>query len=56
MLSLLHEQTNNISGEAKFKELCLFLIKTASIPYMQIFENWVYKGVICDPYEEVRIE
>lgn len=54
MLSLLHEQANNINGEAKFKELCLFLIQTASVPYMQILEKWVYKGVICDPYEEVR--
>ncbi|OAD55185.1 Gamma-tubulin complex component 2 [Eufriesea mexicana] len=30
VLSLLHEQANNISGEAKFKELCLFLIQTAN--------------------------
>ncbi|CAK9804480.1 Gamma-tubulin complex component 2 [Anthophora plagiata] len=56
VLSLLHEQANNISGEAKFKELCLFLIQTASIPYMQILEKWVYKGVICDPYEEFFVE
>ncbi|CAD1472109.1 unnamed protein product, partial [Heterotrigona itama] len=56
VLSLLHEQANNISGEAKFKELCLFLIQTASVPYMQILEKWVYKGVICDPYEEFFVE
>ncbi|XP_076230836.1 gamma-tubulin complex component 2 isoform X2 [Calliopsis andreniformis] len=56
VLSLLHEQANNISGEVKFKELCLFLIQTASVPYMQILEKWVYKGVICDPYEEFFVE
>ncbi|XP_060820423.1 gamma-tubulin complex component 2-like isoform X2 [Bombus pascuorum] len=56
VLSLLHEQANNINGEAKFKELCLFLIQTASVPYMQILEKWVYKGVICDPYEEFFVE
>ncbi|XP_017885284.1 gamma-tubulin complex component 2-like isoform X1 [Ceratina calcarata] len=56
VLSLLHEQANNISGEAKFKELCLYLIQTASVPYMQILEKWVYKGVICDPYEEFFVE
>lgn len=56
MLSLLHEQANNISGEAKFRELCLFLIQAASVPYMQMLEKWVYKGVICDPYEEVKLE
>lgn len=53
-MSLLHEQTlNNVSGEAKSKELCLYLMQAASMPYMQILEKWVYKGVICDPYQEV---
>lgn len=42
-----------MSGEAKCKELGLFLIESASLPYMQILEKWVYKGVICDPYQEV---
>ncbi|XP_043799976.1 gamma-tubulin complex component 2-like isoform X1 [Apis laboriosa] len=56
VLSLLHEQANNISGEAKFRELCLFLIQAASVPYMQMLEKWVYKGVICDPYEEFFVE
>lgn len=56
-MSLLHEQTlNNISGEAKSKELCLYLMQAASMPYMQILEKWVYKGMICDPYQEVSIK
>lgn len=52
-MSLLHEQANSMSGDAKCKELCLFLIKEASVPYMQMLEKWVYKGVIYDPYQEV---
>ncbi|XP_014224531.1 gamma-tubulin complex component 2-like isoform X1 [Trichogramma pretiosum] len=56
VLSLLHEQINNMSGEAKCKELCLFLIKAASVPYMQTLEKWVYKGVIYDPYQEFFVE
>lgn len=56
VLSLLHDQASNISGEAKSKELCLYLIHAASVPYMQILEKWVYKGVICDPYEEFLVE
>ncbi|EGI64216.1 PREDICTED: gamma-tubulin complex component 2-like isoform X1 [Acromyrmex echinatior] len=57
VLSLLHEQTlNNVSGEAKSKELCLYLMQAASMPYMQILEKWVYKGVICDPYQEFFVE
>ncbi|XP_015121074.1 gamma-tubulin complex component 2 isoform X1 [Diachasma alloeum] len=56
VLSLLYEQVSNMSGEAKCKELCLFLIQSASVPYMQILEKWVYKGVICDPYQEFLVE
>ncbi|XP_028047082.1 gamma-tubulin complex component 2 isoform X2 [Monomorium pharaonis] len=57
VLSLLHEQTlNNVSSEAKSKELCLYLIQAASMPYMQILEKWVYKGMICDPYQEFFVE
>ncbi|XP_014217679.1 gamma-tubulin complex component 2-like isoform X2 [Copidosoma floridanum] len=56
VLSLLHEQINDMSGEAKSKELCLFLMKSASIPYMQTLEKWVYKGVICDPHHEFFVE
>ena len=43
-----------MSGDAKCKELCLFLMKEASVPYMQMLEKWVYRGVIYDPYQEVR--
>ncbi|KAG8035211.1 hypothetical protein G9C98_001701 [Cotesia typhae] len=46
VLSLLYEQISNMSGEAKCKELCVFLIESASIPYMRMLEKWVYKGVI----------
>ncbi|XP_046488183.1 gamma-tubulin complex component 2 isoform X1 [Neodiprion pinetum] len=56
VLSLLHEHMNDISGEAKSKELCLFLIRAASVPYMQTLEKWVYKGVISDPYQEFLVE
>ncbi|XP_044592328.1 gamma-tubulin complex component 2-like isoform X2 [Cotesia glomerata] len=56
VLSLLYEKISNMSGEAKCKELCVFLIESASIPYMRMLEKWVYKGVICDPYQEFFVE
>ncbi|KAF7991659.1 hypothetical protein HCN44_010460 [Aphidius gifuensis] len=56
VLSLLHEQISNMSFEAKSKELCLFFMQSASVPYMKILEKWVYKGVICDPYQEFLVE
>jgi hypothetical protein len=54
VLSLLHEQTTSYAGDPTRQELCLFLTQKACTPYMEILEKWVYKGIICDPYEEVR--
>lgn len=54
VLSLLHERTTSYIGDPTGQELCLFLTQKACIPYMEILEKWVYKGIICDPYEEVR--
>lgn len=55
VLTLLHELLSDISGETNSKELCLFLMKNACVPYMQTLEKWVYKGVIYDPYNEVVV-
>lgn len=53
MLSLLHERTTSYIGDPTGQELCLYLTQKACVPYMEILEKWVYKGIICDPYEEV---
>ncbi|KAJ8868460.1 hypothetical protein PR048_029988 [Dryococelus australis] len=52
VLSLLHEQTSNYIGDSKGQDLCFYLIQSASVPYMEILEKWICKGVICDPYAE----
>jgi gamma-tubulin complex component 2 len=54
VLSLLHERTTSYIGDPTGQELCFYLTQKACIPYMEILEKWVYKGIICDPYEEVR--
>jgi len=54
VLSLLHERTTSYTGDPTGQELCLFLTQKACVPYMEILEKWMYKGIICDPYEEVR--
>nr|CAD7589280.1 unnamed protein product [Timema genevievae] len=55
VLSLLHEQTSSYMGDTKGQELCLYLTQAASVPYMEILEKWVYKGAICDPYQETHV-
>ncbi|KAJ8868461.1 hypothetical protein PR048_029989 [Dryococelus australis] len=56
VLSLLHEQTSNYIGDSKGQDLCFYLIQSASVPYMEILEKWICKGVICDPYAEFLVE
>jgi gamma-tubulin complex component 2 len=56
VLSLLHERTTSYTGDTTGQELCLFLTQKACAPYMEILEKWMYKGIICDPYEEFLVE
>lgn len=30
------------------------LVFQACVPYFEILEKWIYKGIIVDPYAEVR--
>lgn len=49
-LSLLHDRSFNYTGDSQAQELCLYLTKAASAPYFEILEEWIYRGVIHDPY------
>ncbi|PSN40194.1 Gamma-tubulin complex component 2 [Blattella germanica] len=56
VLSLLHERTSSYIGDPTGQELCLYLTQKACVPYMEILEKWIFKGVICDPYQEFLVE
>ena len=49
-LSLLHDRSFNYTGDSQAQELCLYLTKAASVPYFEILEKWIYRGIINDPY------
>nr|XP_033796696.1 gamma-tubulin complex component 2 isoform X2 [Geotrypetes seraphini] len=55
-LSLLHDRTFNYTGDNQAQELCLYLTKAASVPYFEILEKWIYRGIINDPYSEFMVE
>ncbi|XP_075390626.1 gamma-tubulin complex component 2 [Tenrec ecaudatus] len=55
-LSLLHDRTFNYTGDVQAQELCLYLTKAASVPYFEILEKWIYRGIIDDPYSEFMVE
>ncbi|XP_051959135.1 gamma-tubulin complex component 2-like isoform X3 [Xyrauchen texanus] len=52
-LSLLHDRTFNYTGDSQAQELCLYLTKAASVPYFEILEKWIYRGIIKDPYRSI---
>lgn len=54
-LSLLHDRTFNYTGDSQAQELCLYLTKAASVPYFEILEKWIYRGIIKDPYRYVLL-
>uniref|UniRef100_A0A0B7B161 Gamma-tubulin complex component n=1 Tax=Arion vulgaris TaxID=1028688 RepID=A0A0B7B161_9EUPU len=56
VLSLLHEKTASMIGDSRSSELLLYLTQTACVPYMEIVEKWIYRGIIVDPYSEFLVE
>ncbi|XP_069867481.1 gamma-tubulin complex component 2 isoform X2 [Dipodomys merriami] len=55
-LSLLHDRSFNYTGDSQAQELCLYLTKAASVPYFEVLEKWIYRGIIHDPYSEFMVE
>lgn len=56
VLSVLHDKAQSLTGDDKAQELCLHLTQAASAPYFEIMEQWVYKGIVQDPYQEFMVE
>lgn len=55
-LSLLHDRTFNYTGDSQAQELCLYLTKAASVPYFEVLEKWIYRGIINDPYRFAQMD
>ena len=45
-LSLLHDKTFSLVGEAASQDLCLYLTQAACVPYFGMLEKWLYKGLL----------
>ncbi|XP_046850541.1 gamma-tubulin complex component 2-like [Xenia sp. Carnegie-2017] len=52
VLTLLHERTTNMTGDSTSQDLCLYLTQAACVPYFDMLEQWMYKGIVTDPYLE----
>ncbi|GIY30343.1 gamma-tubulin complex component 2 [Caerostris extrusa] len=56
VLSVLHENTASLTGSSNSREICHSLTRAASLPYFEILEKWIYKGIISDYYSEFLVE
>ena len=56
VLSILHDKAQSLTGDDKAQELCLHLTQAAAVPYFEIMEQWIYKGIVHDPYQEFMVE
>lgn len=56
VLTVLHENTASLIGSSKSQEICHALTRAASLPYFEILEKWIYKGIISDYYSEFLVE
>lgn len=56
VLNILYEKTITLMGDAKSEELCVLLLQQACVPYFEMLEKWIYKGIITDPYGEFLVE
>lgn len=52
---MLHEYINSSIGDEKAEELCVHLMQSACVPYMNMLSMWIYKGIISDPIKEVHL-
>ncbi|XP_034825232.1 gamma-tubulin complex component 2-like isoform X2 [Maniola hyperantus] len=56
VLTVLHEKTSILMGDARAQEISLFLTERACRPYLNILDQWIHKGTIIDPFQEFMIE
>ncbi|XP_076348938.1 gamma-tubulin complex component 2-like isoform X2 [Tachypleus tridentatus] len=56
VLSVLHDRTAALTGDPKAQDLCFYLTQAACVPYFEILEKWIYKGIISDTYSEFLVE
>jgi len=43
-------------SDQKTKDLYIYLLQKASVPYWDMLKSWIYKGLIRDPYKEFLIQ
>lgn len=56
VLTLLHNRITATSGTNHAQRVLVHLIESAAVPFMEMLQLWIYRGVINDPQQEFLIE
>ncbi|KFB50780.1 AGAP005575-PA-like protein [Anopheles sinensis] len=56
VLTLLHDRITATSGTSHAQRVLVHLIESAAVPFMEMLQLWIYRGVINDPQQEFLIE
>jgi gamma-tubulin complex component 2 len=56
LLNLLYDRYMILSGDPLAKNMVGFLLETASMPYFNILEQWIHRGIVDDPFLEFMVE
>ncbi|KAH8865512.1 Gamma-tubulin complex component 2 [Schistosoma japonicum] len=54
-LSVLYDSLRSVYGVKQLRDLMLYLLRSASMPFFKILQKWIHRGVISDPYKEFFI-
>ncbi|XP_067638789.1 gamma-tubulin complex component 2 homolog isoform X2 [Eurosta solidaginis] len=55
-LTLLYNKISALTGDEDSQKFVIQLTQLAAVPYMEILQLWIQKGVICDPQQEFLVE
>lgn len=55
ILSLLFDEITLQTGDSMSQKMLIELTERASVPYIEMLERWILKGVIIDPYNQFFI-
>jgi hypothetical protein len=52
----IRQKNEHSCSDPQSKELFFFLLQKSSVPYLEMLGQWIYQGLIKDPYGEFLVE
>lgn len=56
VLTVLQDKITSLIGDLRAQKILIHLTQKAAVPYMEILQLWISKGVIIDPQQEFLVE